>query len=151
MKESFLVSIVSFAFSEASPLKSLVRIEEEFVAGRRVLWRWSRVLTSISGFYLCLLFSVPSESADRSPTFEAHVRPIFEARCVACHWADSPQQGLDLRSAAAIMKGGKSGPAIQPGSSSRSLLLEKTITKQMPPTELQKKYAVRPPTEGELN
>src|SRR5262249_31480279 len=38
-------------------------------------------------------------------------------------------------SAATIIKGGKSGPAIQVGSSEKSLLVEKIIAKQMPPLE----------------
>src|SRR2546426_9782511 len=100
---------------------------------QQAMWHWIGILTAMTGF--CLAAALPAESADKSISFESQILPIFESRCVACHGADSPQQGLDLRSRAALIKGGKSGPAIQVGSSEKSLLMEKIITKQMPPEE----------------
>ncbi|MFN0170227.1 MAG: DUF1553 domain-containing protein [Bryobacteraceae bacterium] len=68
-------------------------------------------------------------------SFDANIRPILESRCVACHGASAPQGGLDLRSLESLLKGGKSGPAIVPGSAGHSLLVEKLVTKSMPPVE----------------
>ncbi len=54
--------------------------------------------------------------------FEARVRPVFANKCYSCHTA-SKLGGLRLDSRAAILEGGKSGPAIIPGSPSESLLI----------------------------
>jgi mono/diheme cytochrome c family protein len=90
------------------------------------------LVTSVCLYSPAALLAAP---ADKVTGFESRILPIFESKCVSCHGANSPQQGLDLRSKGAILKGGKSGPAIQVGSSEKSLLMEKIITKQMPPLE----------------
>src|SRR5438105_1310261 len=64
--------------------------------------------------------------------FEKSVLPIFEAKCLRCH-GDKKQRGkLDLRSKAAILKGGESGVALKPGSLKGSLLWEKIHSDEMP-------------------
>ena len=133
MKKSFSDSIAVLTLLEAVAPKSLIDDLQRFLIRRQAMWHWIGILTAMTGF--CLAAALPAESADKSIRFESQILPIFESRCVACHGADSPQQGLDLRSRAAIIKGGKSGPAIQVGSSEKSLLMEKIITKQMPPLE----------------
>src|SRR5438093_13419877 len=70
---------------------------------------------------------------DKAPGFESDIVPILQAKCWACHSGASPQAGLDLRSPDSILKGGKSGPAVKPGSSAGSLLIEKVTSKVMPP------------------
>jgi mono/diheme cytochrome c family protein len=92
-------------------------------------------LTWVVACFACSVAVLRAAPADKSTSFESQVLPIFESKCVVCHGANSPQQGLDLRSRAAIIRGGKSGPTIQVGSSTKSLLMEKIITKQMPPME----------------
>lgn len=67
-----------------------------------------------------------------APSFDKDVKPILQARCVACHGA-TPQGKLDLRTPEAILKGGASGPVVIPGAAAKSLLLDKVITRQMPP------------------
>jgi len=84
-------------------------------------------------------------------TTEQDVLPIFQVRCVACHGKREQMGGLDLRTQSSRLKGGKSGPALVLGKPAESLMIQKIESGEMPPTELQKKYAVRPPTEGELN
>ncbi len=106
-----------------------------FLYGHRVFWCWTRVLNWVASFCLCSAAALLSAPTDKSTRFESEILPILESKCVACHGADSPQQGLDLRSRATIIRGGKSGPAIQVGSSTKSLLMEKITTKQMPPIE----------------
>jgi len=55
--------------------------------------------------------------------YTAHIKPLLEARCVACHGALRQQQGLRLDTAAAIRQGGESGPAIEPHKGHESLLV----------------------------
>src|SRR4051794_19068689 len=68
--------------------------------------------------------------------FETHVRPILRAYCFDCHGAkDRPEGGLDLRLRRLIVKGGDSGPAVIPGNRDESLLLQRVLAGEMPPTD----------------
>lgn len=67
-----------------------------------------------------------------APSFDQNVKPILQARCIGCHGAVA-QGKLDLRTPEAILKGGASGPVVVPGAATRSLLIDKVITRQMPP------------------
>ncbi|MBI3697009.1 MAG: DUF1549 domain-containing protein [Acidobacteria bacterium] len=72
--------------------------------------------------WLALLVLVPGAvSAD----FEREVRPILAAKCAACHSGEAPQGGLSLETPAAIFQGGLNGPAMVPGSSRESLLIQR--------------------------
>jgi hypothetical protein len=57
--------------------------------------------------------------------FARDVQPILLARCGACHTGPAPQAGLSLHIRAGILKGGTSGPAVVPGSSRDSLLIQR--------------------------
>ncbi len=72
-------------------------------------------------------------AASTPPTFAENIRPILESNCLPCHGGDSPQQGLDLRTASAVLRGGSSGPAIEIGSSAKSVLVERIVSGTMPP------------------
>ena len=61
-----------------------------------------------------------SQSAD---FFEAKVRPVLAANCYDCH-ADGQMGGLRLDSREALLKGGRSGPAVVPGDPDKSLLIQ---------------------------
>ncbi len=52
------------------------------------------------------------------------VKPILGARCYSCHGALRQRSGLRLDTAALIRKGGKAGPAVVPGKSDESPLIE---------------------------
>ncbi len=71
-----------------------------------------------------------------APTFDKDIQPILTKKCLPCHAGKAPQAGLDLRSPATILKGGKSGPAIVTGSSGSSLLMEKIVSRTMPPGDI---------------
>jgi mono/diheme cytochrome c family protein len=73
-----------------------------------------------------------SLSAATVPSFDKDVQPILQAKCVMCHGA-TPQGKLDLRTEAAVLKGGASGLAVEPGASDKSLIITKVVTRQMPP------------------
>ena len=64
--------------------------------------------------------------------FEQKVRPVLVKRCYACHTA-MKTAGLRLDSRAAILVGGKSGPAIVPGDAEKSLLIQVIRAHKMPP------------------
>jgi mono/diheme cytochrome c family protein len=86
----------------------------------------------VSVLLACMTIS-PSRGAETS-NFEAQVLPILRARCVGCHGGSGGQAGLDLSTREGIFKGGRSGPVIQPGASDKSPLVEKIVSRAMPPT-----------------
>jgi mono/diheme cytochrome c family protein len=59
--------------------------------------------------------------------------PLMLRHCTACHGGRRKEAGLDLRSRAAMLKGGKSGPALRPGNPDQSLMLKKIKAGAMPP------------------
>jgi len=66
----------------------------------------------------------PAEPDTENPTYDSYVGPLFETKCGACHGSETAQKGLDLTTYEAAMAGGDSGPAILPGDSAGSLLVE---------------------------
>ena len=81
---------------------------------------------------------------------EQDVLPIFQMRCAVCHGKRKQEGGLDLRSLAGRLKGGRSGPALVPGDPESSLLFHRITAGEMPPPELLYKYRVRPPSNEEV-
>ena len=79
--------------------------------------------------------SAPLDGGPSSaPLFERDVVPILNAYCVHCHGWVFRKAGLDMRSLPLLLKGGKSGPAIERGSAEHSLLFQKLTSGEMPPT-----------------
>ncbi len=69
--------------------------------------------------------------------FATEIHPILSAKCVPCHSGATPQAQLLLNSRTAVLKGGRSGPAIVPGKPNDSLLLARVEGREgsvMPPT-----------------
>ncbi|MEO8372244.1 MAG: PSD1 and planctomycete cytochrome C domain-containing protein [Candidatus Solibacter sp.] len=89
-----------------------------------------RLFTPLACLAMCC-----SLSAATVPSFDKDVQPILQAKCVMCHGA-TPQGKLDLRTEAAVLKGGASGLAVEPGASDKSLIITKVVTRQMPPGNL---------------
>jgi mono/diheme cytochrome c family protein len=105
---------------------------------------WSIVCALTAGY----LWSSPAWADDAPPVsppstsqefrlFEAKVRPLLVARCIACHGATKQESGLRLDSRDALLKGGDSGPALVPGKPDESLLVEaiRYESYEMPPDE----------------
>ncbi len=63
-----------------------------------------------------------SAAAQSAELFKQKVQPIFAANCAGCHGAQIQRGRLDLRSEAAILKGGSRGPAVVPGAPDKSVL-----------------------------
>ena len=75
---------------------------------------------------------------------------ILQARCVVCHGRRTQEGGLDVRTRASLLKGGRSGPAIVPGKPEESLLVKRITAQEMPPPESLRAFTVRPVTLDEL-
>jgi hypothetical protein len=80
-----------------------------------------------------LFLVVPASAQQPILQFEKDILPILTANCAKCHAGSTPQAGLDVRTRAALVKGGKSGAVISPGSSATSLLYQRIESGQMPP------------------
>ena len=78
------------------------------------------------------------------------VLPILFTRCVVCHGGREQKGGLDLRTRQAMLKGGKSGPAIVPGKPEKSLLIKRIHDRDMPPPKLLVDFGIRPVEAGEF-
>jgi len=74
------------------------------------------------------VFSAASLAADE-PTaeqvafFEAKVRPVLVENCAKCHGEEKQKAGLRVDSRTALLSGGDSGPAVEPGKPEESYLL----------------------------
>src|SRR5690348_4392181 len=55
--------------------------------------------------------------------FEEQIRPVLADQCFSCHGPKRQKAGLRLDSAAAIRKGGESGPIVAPGDPEQSRLI----------------------------
>ncbi|WP_435020014.1 PSD1 and planctomycete cytochrome C domain-containing protein [Tundrisphaera sp. TA3] len=78
--------------------------------------------------------SEAAEPTAAAPSFEATARPILKAHCFHCHGENpGPKGGLDLRMVRAMVAGGESGPAVEPGHRDQSLLWERIEAGDMPP------------------
>ena len=58
-----------------------------------------------------------------SVDFVRDVEPIFESRCYSCHGPQQQSSGLRLDRREDALRGGNSGPSIQPGTSAQSKLI----------------------------
>ncbi len=63
-------------------------------------------------------------TAEQVRFFERSVRPVLAENCYKCHGPQKQKGGLRLDSREAILTGGDSGPAIEPGKPAESLLIE---------------------------
>src|SRR5262245_6712247 len=79
-----------------------------------------------AGVFACpILFAV---SVAWSADFARDVQPILHQRCAPCHSGAKPAGGLDVLTRANLLRGGASGPAIQPGAGAASLLIRRVTT-----------------------
>src|SRR5271166_5393292 len=77
----------------------------------------------------------PAKPEPKAPQvdFARDVLPMLEAKCNRCHGGRQRKGGVDLRSREAMLKGGVSGPALVPGDSEKSLIVELAHFNEMPP------------------
>lgn len=89
-------------------------------------------------------------AAEPAQLSQHDVLPILLLRCTACHGPRVQQGGLDLRTVAGMLKGGKSGPALVPGDPDGSLMIQRVESEACPPQELLLKFFVRRPPSSEV-
>ena len=77
------------------------------------------------------LFGQPLHAADKLPPaatgkidFAKEIQPILEGSCYKCHGEKKQEAGLRWDQKASALKGGESGPAIVPGKSAESLMIQ---------------------------
>jgi mono/diheme cytochrome c family protein/cytochrome c553 len=88
--------------------------------------------------FVCVFaFAWRLTAAEPAEHFANKVRPLLEKNCWACH-TQTALGGLRLDSGEAVLKGGKSGPAVVPHKPAESLLIQAVTHKherlKMPPT-----------------
>ena len=94
----------------------------------------------------------PGSAPVRSPEIDHDaVLPILLLRCGACHGQRRKDAQLDIRTRAALLRGGKSGPAIVAGNAGASLLVKRIHAEEMPPRKLLKSVSVKPMRPAEIN
>ena len=75
---------------------------------------------------MAVLFTTPTLWGQaKEVSFHRDVLPLLQQRCGVCHQGETAQKGFLVTSAASLLKGGESGPAVVAGAPSDSLLLEK--------------------------
>jgi hypothetical protein len=76
--------------------------------------------------------------------------PLMLLRCTACHGGRRREADLDLRTKAAMLKGGKSGPAVVAGKPEESLIVKRIHAEEMPPRRKLVQVSVKPMEASEL-
>jgi len=95
-----------------------------------------------AGLFILSFTAVADEQlpapADRPVDYQRDVQTIFEQRCYGCHGPQLQTSGLRLDDGDAALKGGNSGPAIRPGNSAASPLIQRVAgasgVARMPPS-----------------
>ena len=80
-----------------------------------------------AGLTLFSLSAGPAPQTANSVDFERDIQPILKASCYGCHSKAQASGQLRLDSKSAAMKGGISGPVIQPGRASESRLVHRLL------------------------
>jgi hypothetical protein len=97
---------------------------------------------------LCVT-AAPSPDPDKVDFFEKRIRPVLNDHCYECHGSDKVKGGFRLDTAAGLLKGGDSGPAIVAGAPERSLLI-KAIRYQDKDLQMPPKHRLEPEQVAEL-
>ena len=118
-------------------------------------------LNQLPSVIVCLSLVLPVSVSAESPaassgriepaTVTQHdVLPVLLLRCATCHGRQYQDGGLDLRTKASILKGGKSGPAMVPGDPGKSLILKRILAEEMPPRKRLIEASVKPMEDREV-
>ncbi len=94
--------------------------------------------------------SFGSGAGEAAAVTQHDVMPILLRRCTVCHGLRRQEGGLDLRSKATMLRGGKSGPVIVPGKPEASRLIQKLRAGQMPPRGRLVEASVKPAEPDEI-
>lgn len=67
-------------------------------------------------------------AADRRVDFAKDIKPLFEKTCIKCHAKGRDKGGFSMETRASFLKGGDMGPAVVPGKSAESYIIELLTT-----------------------
>ena len=87
-------------------------------------------------FATCAVICLANTAVAADVDYVREIRPLLKEKCYACHAALKQNSGLRTDTAAALIKGGESGPAVVPGKPDESLLVGVITGRagfQMPP------------------
>ena len=100
-------------------------------------------LTALTSLVLCLIFfpagaqaeddNPATERPEEALTFKKIYATLDNNSCLRCHNEKKRKGGLDLTTAASVLQGGESGPAIIPGQPDKSLMIQLISKGEMPP------------------
>lgn len=85
-----------------------------------------------------------SASASPPEVTETQIQPILLLRCAACHGGRRQEAGLDVRTKASLLRGGKSGPAVVSGNPAASRIVQRIHAEEMPPRRQLVSVSVKP-------
>ena len=88
--------------------------------------------------------AAPGPAPAASEVTQHDVIPVLLRRCTVCHGLRQQEGGLDLRTRASMLKGGKSGPALVTGRPDESLMLRKIRDGSMPPRRRVVEVSIKP-------
>lgn len=134
---------------EESPLYELIRDGQMPPKGEPPLT--AEEILSIHDWISAGMPFAKSSAKEEVEITQHDVIPILLLRCTVCHGTRQQEGGLDLRSKAAILKGGKSGPAIVPGRPEESMLLKKIHAEEMPPRRRVVEVSIKPIEPNEVD
>jgi mono/diheme cytochrome c family protein len=85
--------------------------------------------------------SVRTPTHERRVDFARQIKPLLERSCAACHGGGKPRGSFRVDGRDAILNGGASGePAIVPGHSEESPLIDYVSDSEMPPKAQRKRF-----------
>src|SRR5262245_38411066 len=100
-------------------------------------FRWHALVGALFLASACEPAHAQAAQAMTSTDYDRDIKPLLQQRCYSCHSRLKQKSELRLDAGALIRKGGKHGPAIVPGKSAESALIQKVLTKdedeRMPP------------------
>src|SRR5579875_1767429 len=82
----------------------------------------ARILLPLMG--LLLIASMAHAQSEAETFFETRIRPVLAGTCFQCHGGNKVHAGLRVDTRRALLRGGKSGPAVAPGAPDHSLLIQ---------------------------
>jgi hypothetical protein len=82
-----------------------------------------RVRIAFLSVGIAFLMSLAVSMAGGTVNYMKDIKPLLSIACYQCHSATKQEDGLRVDTAASILRGGESGPAIVPGKSGESLLI----------------------------
>ncbi len=89
------------------------------MAGARGLWCFA-----VATAFVASSGALARPSTGDAEAFEREIRPLLVENCRKCHGADKQKGGLRIDSRKALIEGGETGPAVVPGRSDKSVLID---------------------------